>query len=150
MFTRRHDWTVSWTRWIIHWIIQSISNLSDVYCNIIFLSISTPPNQPLPNGNLVCIFSFPCALHVPPSSSSIQQQQYWVSRLITADYMAARSKAWTVFACSNTGIVGLNPIQGLDVCMPLFCVCVVLPVGGGLATGWSAVQGVPSSATECV
>jgi hypothetical protein len=30
--------------------------------------------------------------------------------------VAARSKAWTVFARSNTGIVGLNPTQGMDVC----------------------------------
>jgi hypothetical protein len=28
------------------------------------------------------------------------------------------------------------------VCMRLFCVCVVLSVGSGLATGWSPVQGV--------
>jgi hypothetical protein len=39
---------------------------------------------------------------------------------------------------SNTGIVGSNPTQGIDVCLRLFCVCVV---GSGLATGWSPVQG---------
>jgi hypothetical protein len=41
--------------------------------------------------------------------------------------------------------VGLNLIQGMDVwcgCMHLFCVCVVLCLGSGLATGSSAVQGV--------
>jgi hypothetical protein len=53
-----------------------------------------------------------------------------------------RSKAWTVFARSNTGIVGSNPTRGMDVCVRLFCVCVVLCVGSGLATGWSPVQGV--------
>jgi hypothetical protein len=37
--------------------------------------------------------------------------------------VAARSKAWTVFARSNTGIVGSNSTQGMDVCMPLFCLC---------------------------
>jgi hypothetical protein len=31
--------------------------------------------------------------------------------------VAARSKAWTVFARSNTGIVGSNPSQGMDVCV---------------------------------
>jgi hypothetical protein len=30
---------------------------------------------------------------------------------------AARSKAWTVFARSNAGIVGSNPTQGMDVCV---------------------------------
>jgi hypothetical protein len=55
---------------------------------------------------------------------------------------AAGSKAWTVFARSNAGIVGSNPTQGMGVCVRLFCVCVVLCVGSGLATGWSLVQGV--------
>jgi hypothetical protein len=53
-----------------------------------------------------------------------------------------RSKAWTVFARLNTGIVGSNPTRGMDVCVHLFCVCIVLCVGSGLATGWSPVQGV--------
>jgi hypothetical protein len=52
--------------------------------------------------------------------------------------LAARSKAWTVFACSRTGIVGSNPTRGMDVCVRLFCVC----VGSGFATGSSPVQGV--------
>jgi hypothetical protein len=56
--------------------------------------------------------------------------------------VAPRSKAWTAFAHLNAGIVGSNPIQGIDVCVRLFCVCVVLCVGSGLATGWSPFQGV--------
>jgi hypothetical protein len=56
--------------------------------------------------------------------------------------VAALSKAWTVFACSNAGIVGSNSTQGMDVCVRLFCVCVLLCVGGGFAMGWSLVQGV--------
>jgi hypothetical protein len=57
--------------------------------------------------------------------------------------VAALSKAWTVFACWNTGVMCLNPIQGMDVSiLRLFCVCVVLYVGRGLATGWSPVVGV--------
>jgi hypothetical protein len=55
---------------------------------------------------------------------------------------AARSKAWTVFARSNAEIVGSNPTRSMDVCVRLFCVCVVLCVGRGLGTGWSPVQGV--------
>jgi hypothetical protein len=49
--------------------------------------------------------------------------------------VAVRSKARTVFARSNTGIVVSIPAQGIDVCVCLFCVCVVLFVGSGLATG---------------
>jgi hypothetical protein len=52
--------------------------------------------------------------------------------------VAARSKAWTVFARSNAGIVG----RGMDVCVSLFCVYVVLCVGSDLATGSSLIQGV--------
>jgi hypothetical protein len=48
--------------------------------------------------------------------------------------MAARSEARTVFACSNTRIAGSNSTRGTDVCARLFCVCVVLCVGRGLAT----------------
>jgi hypothetical protein len=39
--------------------------------------------------------------------------------------VAVRSKEWTVFAHSNTGIVGSNPTRGMDVCVRLFCVQVV-------------------------
>jgi hypothetical protein len=56
--------------------------------------------------------------------------------------VAAQSKTWTVFDRSNAGIVGSNTTQGMDVCVRLLCVCVVLCVGSGLATGWSPVQGI--------
>jgi hypothetical protein len=39
--------------------------------------------------------------------------------------------------------VDSNPTWGIDVSVRLFCVCVVLCVGSGLATGWSPFQGVP-------
>jgi hypothetical protein len=48
----------------------------------------------------------------------------------------------TVFTRTNTGIVGSNHTRCMDICVRLFCVCVVLCVGSGLATGWSPVQGV--------
>jgi hypothetical protein len=35
----------------------------------------------------------------------------------------------------NVGVVGSNPTKGMDVCVHLFCVCIVLCVGRGLATG---------------
>jgi hypothetical protein len=39
---------------------------------------------------------------------------FWDTTPIT---VAAWSKAWTIFARSNTGIVGLNPTQGMNVCV---------------------------------
>jgi hypothetical protein len=56
--------------------------------------------------------------------------------------VAARSKAWIICARSNAGIMGSNPIQSIDICMHLFCVCVVLCVDSGFMMGWSPIQGV--------
>jgi hypothetical protein len=40
-----------------------------------------------------------------------------------------RSKAWTVFARSDAGIVGLNPTQEMDVwCVYVFILCLCCPV----------------------
>jgi hypothetical protein len=44
--------------------------------------------------------------------------------------VAARSKAWTVFARSNTGIVGSNSTEGMDVCVCVYCVCRQRPCDG--------------------
>jgi hypothetical protein len=49
--------------------------------------------------------------------------------------VAAQSTACTVFAHSNTGIVGSNPTRSMDVYVHLFCVCAILCAGSGLATG---------------
>jgi hypothetical protein len=40
--------------------------------------------------------------------------------------VAARYKAWNAFTRSNVGIVDSNSIQGIDICLRLFGVCVVL------------------------
>jgi hypothetical protein len=48
--------------------------------------------------------------------------------------LAALSKAWTLFErwdCS------WNPNQGMDISVRLFCACLILCVGSGLATDWS-------------
>jgi hypothetical protein len=42
--------------------------------------------------------------------------------------VAAQSKAWTVFALSNTGILGSNLTRDMDVCVRLYYVCAVLCV----------------------
>jgi hypothetical protein len=39
-----------------------------------------------------------------------------------------RSKAWTVFGRSNTGIAGSNPTWGMNICVHLLYVCAVLCV----------------------
>jgi hypothetical protein len=65
---------------------------------------------------------------------------------VAAGQVAERSKAWTVFVRLDAVIVGSNSASGMDVwCVRLFCVCVVLCVDRGLATGWSPVQGVLST-----
>jgi hypothetical protein len=61
--------------------------------------------------------------------------------------LAARCKAWNVFARSNTGIVGSNPARGMDVCF--HSVFVLSCVGSGLATEWSLVQGVLLFVYKC-
>jgi hypothetical protein len=48
------------------------------------------------------------------------------TQVIVPVSVANPSKAWTVFARSDAGIVGSNPTQGMDVwcvCMRLFCLC---------------------------
>jgi hypothetical protein len=53
--------------------------------------------------------------------------------------LAARSKAWTVFARWDRGF---EYHSSMDICVHLFCVCVALCLRRGLATGWSRVQGI--------
>jgi hypothetical protein len=87
----------------------------------------------------------PCCLCIPPSTFEWLNQS--LLNLVCISWhrpitVAPRSKAWTVFARSNAGIVVSNPTQGMDVCVRLFCVCAVLCVGTGLATVWSPARGV--------
>jgi hypothetical protein len=49
--------------------------------------------------------------------------------------VAARSKAWTVIARKNVGIVGWNPTRDIDVFVCVYSVFVLSCVGSGLATG---------------
>jgi hypothetical protein len=53
---------------------------------------------------------------------------YWQYTSLGPIIVAARSKARTVFACSDTGAVGSNPTLAVDVCVysvfALFCVYV--------------------------
>jgi hypothetical protein len=57
--------------------------------------------------------------------------------------VAALSKARTVFARSDAGIMGSIPTQDMAVLCACVCSIFVLPVlGSGLATGWSLVREV--------
>jgi hypothetical protein len=52
----------------------------------------------------------------------MNEYQYEISLPVT---MAARPKAWTVFARSNAGMVRSNPTQGMDVCVCVHSVSVL-------------------------
>jgi hypothetical protein len=55
-----------------------------------------------------------------------------LSKLQIHKYMLVHHSSRAVFCRSNSGIVGSNPIQGMDVCVRLFCVCRVLCVVAAL------------------
>jgi hypothetical protein len=83
----------------------------------------------------------------PPMKDKVSKThhvQYICTIFPTPVTVAARSKAWTIFARSESGIVVSYPTQGMDVwyVYAFFCVYVVLCLGSGLATGQSLVQGV--------
>jgi hypothetical protein len=99
-----------------------------------------------------------CGVHQRPHAGAALW--YWTrTRLLTHEQtnefaaheqlraIDTRLKARTVFASSNTEIVDSKPLRGIDVCVRLSCVCVVLCVGSGLSMGWSPR---PRSPTDCV
>jgi hypothetical protein len=62
------------------------------------------------------------------SQARIQREQVAANHTENTSYDTG-SKAWTVFARSNTGIVGSNPIHGMNVwCVYAFVVCLCRPV----------------------
>jgi hypothetical protein len=88
----------------------------------------------------VClIYKLNFCLNIYYISSTLNSPVIWIT-------MSARSKTWTVFAHSSTGIVGSNSTLAMDVYVRLFCVFAAMCVGRGLATGWSPFQGV----VDCV
>jgi hypothetical protein len=102
----------------------------------------------LAKGTYICKTLISCLFHTVLHWLS----KYWTVvedvSILTAykTYMpitvAARSKAWNVFARWNAEIVGSNATRRMDAYVRLFCVCFVVCVGSGHATGWSPVQGV--------
>jgi hypothetical protein len=75
-------------------------------------------------------------------ASNICTQLFQSVDINIADHRRWEAKASTIFVSSNTGIVGSNPNRGMNVCVRVFCVRVVLCVCIGLATCWSPVQGI--------
>jgi hypothetical protein len=57
--------------------------------------------------------------------------------------VASRSEAWYIFARLNTGIVGSNLTQSMDVCLRIFFVCARYWLCDGLITH-------PRSHTDCL
>jgi hypothetical protein len=104
----------------------------------------------LPNG-LSYLLAFPplsymhsssplaCYIPCPSHPPSLGHSNYTWRRVQVPITVAAQSKAWTVFARSNTGIVGSNPTWGMDVSVRLLCV-----LGSVVSTGWSPIQGALS------
>jgi hypothetical protein len=77
----------------------------------------------------------------------VSSQKWWQQYPILEGMLESvlQCPSTTVFARSNSEVVRSNSTRGMVVCVSLFCVCVVLCVGKGLATGWSPVKGVLSS-----
>jgi hypothetical protein len=65
-------------------------------------------------------------------------------KILTRNPNVCRSKAWTVLARLDAGIVGSNPTRGTDVYVYVYVysMFVLSCVGRGLAMSWSLVQGV--------
>jgi hypothetical protein len=59
--------------------------------------------------------------------------------LVSAINVAAQSKAWTIFAHLNTGVVSSNVSRSMKSVPVSFLFCVVR-VGRGLAKGWTSVR----------
>jgi hypothetical protein len=73
--------------------------------------LSLPVPELLPLG---CPAAVPTALSINPQGETENAFGKGIYKPIT---VAAQSKAWIVFARSNTGIVGANSTRGMDVCV---------------------------------
>jgi hypothetical protein len=132
-------WLWGWRiiRWNEDW--QGKPKYSEKTCPSATLS-TTNPTRPDQGSNTGRRGGKPATNRLSYGAANVVIKCMWVD--LWPITVASRSKAPTVFARSNTAIVGSNLTQGLDVCVRLFCVCVVLREGSGLMTDWSPVQGV--------
>jgi hypothetical protein len=49
--------------------------------------------------------------------------RYILSTVEVPITVAVQSKTWIIFTLSNTGVVGSNPTQGMDVVYIILCLC---------------------------
>jgi hypothetical protein len=56
--------------------------------------------------------------------------------------VAEWSKAWTVLARLDAGIIGSNSTRGMDVYVYVYSMFVLSYIGRGLVMSWSLIQGV--------
>jgi hypothetical protein len=108
--------------------------------SITFPSMSWPPLR-FSDQNNVCTSYFSHALYMScPSKYSwidYADRISWKWWVISADHSGHMVERMNRLLSLETGFVVSNPTRYIDVCVRLFCVCVVLCVGSGLATGWS-------------
>jgi hypothetical protein len=71
-----------------------------------------------------CITRCPNPFHVTHDINRLEASGSLICIHFKYERGAALSNAWTVFTRSNTGVVGSNPTQGMDVCVRFFYVCV--------------------------
>jgi hypothetical protein len=72
-----------------------------------------PAELVLPASIVCCVHRRNVLLYSQPTSL----QFYWTEEIYMPNTMAARLKAWDIFACSSTRIVCSNPTRGMDVCL---------------------------------
>jgi hypothetical protein len=77
----------------------------------------------------------------------IEWSIFWTLSNVLPITAAARSKAWTVYAHSNAGIVGSYPTQGMDVCVCVYSVFVLFCVQ---VEALRRADPRPRSPTDCV
>jgi hypothetical protein len=105
--------------WVAAQLTASQEGLSSMSEWVSYNSISTWRLWTTYGGTLAKWF---CKLYT--GSILRKQTKFYSGSSAFSDFQkSARSKARTVFARSNTGILGSNPIRGMDVCLRLFCLC---------------------------
>jgi hypothetical protein len=78
----------------------------------------------------------------PHFTQRMQTLDFSFTDFFRVDHSAARSKAWTVFARLNAGIVGSNPTEGMDVCVYSEFVCRQRPCDGPITRPRSPTDGL--------
>jgi hypothetical protein len=120
------------------------------HINPVHITTSFSPKSSYLHSGVRKTYTYPLLpMHAPPPLIAGNRNVPHVKQLYLCELMqtfqifiqiepitvAAGSKARTIFARSNTGVMDSNPTRSMDVCLRLICDCVFLCVGRGLATG---------------